>query len=739
MKLSNIQGGGGQQYQLEQRVPEAPAAASNPTTDLLMKMGNSFLEKSLQAKKAEMFTKGMQRVAAGEAYKDIRQESNGFADALFGKSATMQGAAAMAKVSGVENFTTKALNEMQGNAQMSPEQFRKHLIGNMQENLTGDPDVDNVVQAKMVENMAPLMKAQTKANYEFVQQESARNYTNMMSSAGDTFFATAGQAANGTLSQKDLHMAAGRLLLASQPPAGMNPETYRKTLLNTSILQMSKGNLWVDKVYQQSGMYDMLNADDQIKLETARKTYSDKVAQEFGSLNFGTEIAQIEGGAAGRSPAENAKLWTDLNQRWKTATGSDYDILGMKDLVGMQKSSYSRMFAMQDKMSELRAKAALDDRANNELVSTIARGVDTGAGGFLVGLGAKKKDVDLSFDAQFQMKAQANPDAAVDQVISNYNHGMAYVNPQLQSRLLEPLRQLQGGGVPGVELDNAIQMIDAMQAKPDSQGTIDGYLGAENAVRIQRYRSALQAFEGDKVKAAQLAFSEPVLTAPKVTSTELKPQMVKVIEDTQEGKGVLNWLDRKFRGVPNMSDASKDLVLQSVAPDAQVYMNAGLDPQTAIQRALKGSGVQKVDVIGRYAYSKRPDQQPLAALVGTDDSTMALTFPKFLQSKARQSGVFANVPGGGSSVTSKKGEANYWTSVTDLGGFWGGKESDVSLMRAPDSVDSQGNPLAVFSGLLYNGSNSARVDFTSQELKEFYEQNIKNRNDITETLRKAGL
>ncbi|QIN95109.1 hypothetical protein A2_00370 [Pseudomonas phage BIM BV-45] len=734
--LGQVIGGGQQRYQAVQ----APAPQKDSTSELLFKMAQPILQQKLAQEQQAKFVEGMQRVAVGEAYKDIKGEDS-FLSNIFGPSASVTGAAAMAKVKSVDDFNTQMYQDMQGMASMSPEQFREHAVKGMQQHLTGDADVDNVIQSKMVESLGPLMKTQAKANYAWQQQQTTNSFNGMMQAAGDKFHGIAQQFAQGLMNKDDFEQAKASLILSSQPLEGMNPETYKKAIMDSAALAMNKGNMWVDRVFQQTGMYDGLDVDDQTKMIKARDAAAAKVKNEYGFNKYGAAIGELMGGAAGRSPAQNHDMANAINQRYMDETGSETGLLNMKDVISMDRSTYSRMFKMQDKVKELSIKAQMDAKAEGQLAMQAVELVQGGKGNYAVGMGIPRNKVDVAFNEGFTSKlASGKTEDALDMASTNYSHGNAYVNPQFQGMLLEPFRQITTGGVPGPEFDRTMQFLDAWAQRPESGGAIDAYLGSENVVKLQRYRDSLIAFQGDKQQAAKAAWGTPVVAGPKLSSVDNKPLMMDAIRQKIEGKGVMNKIDRWWKNVPGMSDAAKDVVFNAVAQDAQTYVNnLGMAPQAAIMRAMEGAGRQSVDTVGAYAIPKEPNQLPLAALVGTDDQTMARVFPKFLQSMARKQGVAVNLTGGGSNVTSKKGEATPWTNVTDLTNWYGGGDADVSLMRSRDVTDKDGNVYGVYSGLLFRDDKTATVNFTSKDLKEFYENTIRNRNDVTDSLRKAGL
>lgn len=735
--LGQVIGGRGQQYQGVQ----APAPQRDSTGDLLFRMAMPIVQKKLAEVQEQKFAEGMQRVAMDEAYADIKKEDSLLSN-IFGPSASVAGAAAMAKVKSVDDFSTQMMQDMQGMAELTPQQFREHAVKGMGNFLTGDNEVDNVVRTKMVESLAPLMKTQAKANYAWTQQQSAKQYGGMLQAAGDKFFSVAYQKSQGLISAEDFELAKAELLQASQPIAGMNAKTYQDALLNSAQLAMNKGNLWVDRVFQQTGVYDGLDAEEQTKIIKARDSAAARVKNEYGFNKYGAAIGELMGGAAGRSLVASHEMANSINERFMAETGAETGLITTTDLISINRSMNTRLYRMQDKTRELSIKANMDAQAEGQLAQQTMELIRLGKGNYAIGMGVPRNKVDVGFDAAFTSLLGAGDAAgALDLASSNYTHGNGYVNPQFQGMLLEPFRQITQGGVPGAEFDRSIEFLDAWASRGESGGAVDAYVGAENMVRLKRYRDSLGSLK-DKTLAAQAAWGTPVVKGPALDTKEMKPLMLEAIQDKVQGTGIMNKLDRWWKDVPNMSDAAKDVVFNAVRADAQVYVNnLGMTPKAAIARALEGSGQSSVDIVGAYAMTKAPQQQPLAAMAAMDDQTLARVLPKFLQAQARKQGINVNIQGaadvsreGGRNLRMTPGgdkrrdasmDADAWTNVADLTSWTGGGYADVSLQRARDVAGADGKPNGVFSGLVTHGSNTAVVNFLSSDLIEFYEREIR--------------
>lgn len=710
-------GGGGLRYQGVQ----AAAPQDDGTANVLLKMGNSFLSAKLEQEQQRLFVKGMQQVAVGDAYKDIKSGDNSVLSSIFGPSATVQGAAAMAKVTQLEDFTSQAYSDMEGNASMSPGQFRDRIVGGMQSHLTGEPEVDNVLQAKMVESMPGLMKAQAKANYAYIQKQSEIGFGRMMTSAANTLDQTIKSGINqGTLTDEDKHAAGIAFLKSVQPVGGMNEDTYRKALVNSTLQQFAEGNLWHDQILRKSGMYDSLAPEDLAKIDTARDHAEAKVRQEYGFNKYGPQIGAIVGGAEGRSPAETMQMMNALQKRFMDETGSDQGLFDVKDATEVNSKFWSRKYRMDDTLREKKYESDLtaqrDAASEGRLAVEVQRSLELGQGNYLKGMAPEYK-VDSAFTEQFSSKMAKDPNQAFAFATQNYTHGNAYINPQLKGMLTESFRQLEQGGVPGPELDRTMQMLDQWQAVPESGSAISAYIGPENEARLQRYRNSMVAFKGDKSAAAKAAFGTPMVKGPSTDPADVQVALQQQI--VKKAAGSSSWaagIGRWLSGYKDMDDASQKTVLAAIKPDIDSYVsNMGMSLEQATSKAMEGAGQLKVDIVGRYAYQKQPNQLPLGALAHLADEDMTTILPQFLQTQAQNQGIAVNLAGGGRD----RGRATPWTNTEDLTNAFGMGTASVSIVRDRDGVGPDGKPYGVFIANLGHGDKTAIVRFTSNDLGKF--------------------
>jgi hypothetical protein len=716
-----------QQVQAQQAF--AADTRPDPTADFLVGLADKYVAGALAEKQQEMFNRGMQRAASGEALEEIKNDDPPFAS-IFGPSASVRGAMAMTQVQKVDGFVSSVYGAMPELAKMSPDEAGKRMMGLMQSQLTGDHAVDNVIQTRIMEQMPTLMKAQTKANYKYVQESMARSHAFMVDSAGTTIQAAAQQVAHGALSQEDFDRARGAALNSLAKPEGMSDDTYRANIKNLAINQMNKGNHWIDRWMNQKGpngepsFYEsVLSVEDQTAIITARRTAENQTAINYGFNQYGAAIAELAGRSQGMSPAAIQQQVLAINKQYMDETGSEMGIITQQDAMQMVKGSYRRSFAIADKRAEIDYRAAVKEagEAKKEAVE-ISRTVSMLAGGmgkFTVSAGVDKDKVDQIFSSAVEMKMAADDlDGAADLIVNNYNHGGTYINPYVQNLAQEPFRQAAGGGPIGEAWDQAQKMYGIIKSKPDGTAAADAYFGAENVVRMEQYNRFVAAGIG-RLEAQQAVFGKPLIRGAKLTTKESQPLLMEALKPIMEKGGAGSWL----RGVPAMDETNLAILSDAASQDMQLFVNnLAMSPKEAAKRAAPAI-MRKVDVLGPVAIRKEEGQASLAEAIGSSQEDAGRALFDLMQIEAKRNGV--NVPLGGwwETANSRINSLNQDAVVAGMQG--GSKFTGMAGLFGTGSVRvqrlrDQGGLQVYHATVVTNDGQSAQFTFDSDQVKKHF-------------------
>lgn len=698
-------------------------------SSFLLKLGERYASGQLAQKQQQMFVDGMQRVATGEALSDIKQDQPAFAS-IFGDTASIQGAQAMAKVKAVDDFTTQAYGQMPELAKMDPKKAGRVLAQGMQQHLTGDAAVDAVIQQRMVEQLPVLMKAQTKANYAYVQNENARQYSGVVGSAAQTLQTASLQLARGVISQEDFDVSRANAISVLQKPAGMADETYRKTVFETAQLQLSNGNHWLDRTLRQRGpngepsFYEtVLDTDQLTKLNSVRDTAEAKTAKNYGFNQYGAVIAELAGRAPGMSPANIQKAVLQINQQYMAETGSEHGIITQQDAMSMVEGSYKRTYARQDKLEELRMTQNLKDQSDAakqyaQLQKAITMS-SLGQGVFAMGAGVKKDEFDQVNYEQFMQLAQKDPAKAADLAVRNYGTGGAYLNPHIENLMQAPFRQAEAGMPTGQSMLQAQAIYSAMVGIEGGQAAADSYLGKDNVIRMQHYNAAIE--QGmSTTDAATFAFSKPILKGQRMDTNEFRPILDKALKEEYQAGGANGWFQTP------MYQSSKDILAAQVAPIASaLQVNLGLSPEAAVKRAIPMAR-QNYDVMGPLVVTKRPGEPELYQVLGTSREDAGKVAFETIQKEALKQGVNIDIAGIFDRVSNNTasgvmtGRFDPWDVLTKSG-----QVSATRLRDVPDPVT--GKMKQVYHATVYtDDGKSASFSFDSDQMRTNLEARLKH-------------
>lgn len=729
MPKLGVVGNNSQVFQAAQ--PAAPQ--QDGTLDFVMKLGEKYLAGKVAEKQQQMFVAGMQRVATGEALSDIKKDDPPFAS-LFGPTATIAGASAMAKIKNVDDFVTEQYGKLPELAKLDPQTAGKQMMEGMNKHLTGDPSVDSAIQSRIVEQLPVLMKAQTKANYAYVQDQNSRQWTAMVSSAAHTVQGAALNVARGTLNQDDFDRAKGNALALLQKPAGMDDKTYQKSVADYAKLQLAQGNHWIDRWMNEShdgqpSFYaSVLSADDQLDIVKARDSAESNTAKQYGFNQYGAAIAEVMGGAVARSPAENQRRVNELNAQYMAETGSTTGIIDAKAATQMQtavyKRAYARADAREDALYKQNLKNASDrekDKQNIRIATTMFGG---GAGKFVAASGLPSGESDALFWQGFNEKAKANPAEAINYAITNYNQGASYVNPQLQNALTAPFRLLEGGGPIGPEFDQAQQVYAEMVKQPGGQAAADAYLGEDNAIKMDRYNGFL-ASGMLKQEAQQAAFGKPLIKGPKLDTKESAPEVDKALKDLYRVGGA----NQVLGFVPEMDDTNKAIVQQAVQPIMEnLINNLGAGIPEAAKRAAPVV-TRELDILGNVAIRKSSRQPSLAQAIGASQEDAGKVMFETMQLEAAKAGVNVDLNGFFQHLNSKvTGQELRDTGVSpDTGKFgtWDAwvHRGSIRVQRLNDATGPDGKPMQLYHGTITTpDGETASFSFDSNQVRKRLEE-----------------
>lgn len=697
------------------------------TSDLLMQLGSKILEPQIKKVQTENFLKGAQRVAQGEALKDIVDEQPWFTQ-IFGPSSSVQGARTVAQMKGVDDYVTSVANDMPQLQKLSPQEFGARITEKMGDFLTGDSVADAAIQLKMVESTGSLFKAHTKANYKYTQDTMQANTVGYMRSGGEKLKALSTQLLNGTMTQTDYDAAKADFVNNLMPIEGQSAESYWGGVEAATIDALANGNHHAANSIFDSGIFNSAPTEMRKKMIDARFTYEAKTQETAGFNDYGPRIGVLKGmAAAGQlTVAQIGEEADKINKDYALKYGINRPLFKRKEFEALVSGNVSAIYnrAEQDRRDLIKenrqdqreaakeqAKAETELRKGQQLVSMI----QMGAGNNAKMAGYSDDEVNNAVYVGAQTIAAKGGNVG-EYLVLQYNQGAKHINPLYQNQMQAGMRAAVMEGHSGKAFDTSYGLFKQISSTPGGQGAAVAYLG-DDGIKMMKYDALIQSPTMTKELAYTLSFATPLDTSRKSTDKDIAPKLEKFINSKDPGI-----IDRSlFSDIP-LTEQSKRVLLGAVGANYDKLVGIGMSDDAALPVAYSAVKAE-YDVAGPYVIHKGPNKQPLYQLIGSDEEAAGKVFSSLIAQRARENGVTVELPGSPAPAAALQGTADFVTmgTVPALKRWkdraWG-EAPDVMVQRLPDQ-DGQ----AMF-GVTITDQTGHMTHFpvTSKEVRAVYEK-----------------
>ena len=701
------------------------------TSDLLMQLGSKILEPQIKKVQTEKFLQGAQRVAQGEALKDIVDEQPWFTQ-IFGPSSSVQGARTVAQMKGVDDYLTSVANDMPNLQKLSSKEFGQQITAKMGDFLTGDSVADAAIQLKMVESTGSLFKAHTKANYKYTQDTMQANMEGYMRSGASKLQAMSSQLLDGTMSQKDYDQTKAEFVGNLMPMEGQSSKSYWDGIEGATIDALANGNHHAANAVFDSGVFNSAPADVRKKMLDARFTYEARTQETAGFAEFGPRIGQLKGLAAAGQLTGNEILGKidEINKEYSLKYGIDRPLFKRKEMEAILSGNISSIYnrAEQDKRDMAResradarvnakeaAKAQTDLRKSQQLVGLI----QMGAGNMAGMAGYTSDEISNAVYTGGQVIAQAGGNVGA-YLVRQFNDGGEHVNPIYKNQMQAGMRSAVMEGHSGKAFQQSHAMFKQLNDTPGGKAAAIAYLG-DDGMKMMKYDQFVQSPGITPEVAYQLAFAQPLDTSRKSTDKDIKAQIQKTAANSDP-----DWFNRTFTGGLALTEQSQRVLTSSVAANYDKLAGTGMDDNAAMQVALSVAK-QELDVVGPYAIQKTADRKPVYQLIGSDEKTAGSVFSSFIAQRARENGITSALPGANPDAEfSVSGPAFGMSDIRRPGvsgsaGLWDrafGSEPNVMVMRLPD----QGGAGMFGVTVVDTDGKTTSFPVSSKEVRSFYEK-----------------
>jgi len=573
----------------------------NPTMALLFKAGEALLAPKIEEQRNEQYIAGMQQAMEGAAIKDVVDQQPWYAR-IFGDTPAMEGMRAYTVSSKVNETMATQLANMDSLQKLNPQEAAKHFSGLLKGNLTGDSSTDMLIAKTMTDQMPGLMKAQAKSHYGYVQKQAMSALSGNMTTAA-AGLQQAGEAySSDTIDDADMNARKQAFLASIMPPAGINEESYTKTLATNLKVMADKGQFHALNVVRDSGGFGALTAEQQRAVEGAIEGASRRQKDKY-TWDFGKQIAELRSDAAnppdGMTPQMIADRYKEMNAKFTKLTGNPSGLFTPDEMSNSlagtlnyikneEKAAIRRADTLGSKTSKAEEKAAAAAEQAQAVSSAIANGDVQ-----LARMMTKATNDEIDLEAYKQIKE--NPKGA-DFVIRQNWQKSGYVNPILQEQYLAPLRGAEGRDAPDAGFLAAVSIYEQMKQGDGGAGIAAAYF-KDYAPKLERF-SRMYANDPANVGAAY--------TSAMDRTGVLKPEplnhkaLAKLTADVSKvtNTRVPSWLG----GKQNLRPDALDAVAAIAAGNVEEWRGAGLTDSESLERGIAGAiSAGRLELIGGYA------------------------------------------------------------------------------------------------------------------------------------------
>lgn len=307
-------------------------SSSFQTLDAINKLAGNVLKPYVEAEEKKAYFEGAARVAQGQSLQQIENDQPWFTK-IFGPSATVRGAQAMAATTALTQAESQTLEDMQDLKQKSPDEFRSYLVSQAASiKATGDPLVDATVQAKLAEQWGPLMKTHMREHIAWQQADMLEKQVNLNVSQAAALASK--RKANSTgWSDEDRAMAYRDAVIAAQPAAGQPKQSWSKGMVRSLKGALNGGYFDYYNAIKASPLWNEIDADAREALEAAVPQYVMKDARNNPAItNITNDLGALEfnltHGASGITrPEELHSVIDEYNARHRKETGSEEPLI----------------------------------------------------------------------------------------------------------------------------------------------------------------------------------------------------------------------------------------------------------------------------------------------------------------------------------------------------------------------------------------------------------------------------
>lgn len=416
-----------------------------------------FAQEREAAKQAAMF-EGFASAVQGETLESIQKDTPWYARP-FGATHFKTGAMMYETMQRQTQLASEWQQQMPELRKEGPDQIRKHLMGTMQEALTGDPMTDMVMQKSMMEQFAPLLEQHTREHTAWNNANMIRAQVDAAASQQSVFQKAMADAARLGQDVQEPQMLALNAALNSlrerwQVLKYQTDDSAKQFIQTTLSAAIRKGEFYVVEAAVRDGVLDAMDADDRERFMAQYTSGQQAYKARFPLDNegFNKHLAEVQAMKAMGVPALRLREHMEAADRYYSAetgspsgwfTSSEYESYtgqAMSNHLAADERARARaereaerLQARRDKLDEEQAKAEAKARTTQDIQRAFVSGR---ASDYLGNPEIPQNELYyVTSETYDNLVSTGQAAKAVGMLVGNYNNSSsAFVIPRLRER-----------------------------------------------------------------------------------------------------------------------------------------------------------------------------------------------------------------------------------------------------------------------------------------------------------------
>lgn len=547
------------------------------TLTVLNTLAQGALKPYVDAEQKRLYFEGMSKVAQGQALQDVEKDQPWYTQ-IFGPSATVRGAQAMAATTAVTQAQTDFLQAMPDLKTKSPDEVRKFLVSQASNiKSTGDPLVDATVQAKLAEGWGGMLTTHMKEHIAWQQEDMADKQVNLNVTNGNALRAARQAAVKTGWADEDRQVAYENYLASAEPAPGQSQQSWTKGMVRSLKANLDSGNFDAYTAVKESPLWRKLPGDAREHLESLLPAYVQKDARSNPAVTdilnnlSGFEFNLSHGMTGIHSDKEFNAVVDGYNQRHQTQTGSNEPLINNTQRAHMYKQWLAGNLALE------KTAAAAQSKQDNFIQSgTLAlTAFNSGRFDALHGLTLDPKAVGDAMNEAFHSAVQSGDPVRMQTFFDKAGQSASEEKmrpPELSAIFKTQIPSLLSGNGPVTSNQQQALQYAAMLYKSPTGGAsaLSHYLGEDAPKVISLLNSGVDINDSKQL----LAQREVIARGGSAVATEAdRKQMRQIVVNADPGF-FRKMLGHGLLSPFELNDGNKRALADQVAPMAAQYARA---------------------------------------------------------------------------------------------------------------------------------------------------------------------